>query len=61
MEKLNAVAKECYFVPDFVPLNLMMLDCRQVNRMLINMVHEVQESVTNYFKALNTKENRRYG
>lgn len=60
MEKLNAVAKECYFLADFVPLNLMMLDCRHVNRMLINMVHEVRESVTNYFKALNNKENRRY-
>lgn len=59
MEKLNAVARECYFLSDFVPLNLMMLDCRRVNRVLINMVHEVQEAVTNYFQALNTKENRR--
>lgn len=59
MAKLKAVADECFFLADFVPLNLMTLDCRRVNRILINMVHEVQEAVTNYFKALTIKENRR--
>lgn len=59
MDKLHAVANECFFLADFVPLNLVMLDCRRVNRILINMVHEVQEAVTNYFKALTIKENRR--
>lgn len=59
MEKLNEVAKECYFLTDFVPLNLFMLDCRRVNRVLIKLVREVQACATNYFKALNQKENRR--
>lgn len=60
MKKLNAVIKECFFLTDFVPLNLFMLDCRRANRVLINLLREVQECVTNYFKALNQKENRRY-
>lgn len=60
MQKLNSAAREIHFLRDFVPLNLLMLDCRRVNRVLIGMVREVQEVVTDYFKALVTKENRRY-
>lgn len=59
MERLNEVVEECFFLTDFVQLNLFMLDCRRVNRVLINLVREVQDFVTNYFKALNQKENRR--
>lgn len=59
MERLNRVADEAFFLSDFVGLNLFMLDCRRVNRVLIKLVREVQQCVTNYFKALNQKENRR--
>lgn len=60
MERLDSVAKEAYFLADFVSLNMFMLDCRRVNRVLINMVREVQQVVTNYYKAKNQKENRRF-
>lgn len=59
MAKLKAVIDECFFLTDFVPLNLFMLDCRRVNRVLINLMRDVSGFVTNYFKALNQKENRR--
>lgn len=61
MEKLNAVIDESFFLMDYVPLNLFMLDCRRINRVLLELVREVKDFVTDYFKALNQKENRRYG
>lgn len=60
MERLNEVANEAFYLSDFVGMNLFMLDCRRVNRVLIKLVREVQQSVTNYFKAANQKENRRF-
>lgn len=59
MAKLNAVIDECFFLMDYVPLNLFMLDCRRINRVLAELVRDVKEFVTDYFKALNQKENRR--
>lgn len=59
MAKLNAVIDESFFLMDYVPLNLFMLDCRRFNRVLCELVREVKEYVTDYFKALNQKENRR--
>lgn len=59
MEKLNALIDEGFFLMDYVPLNLFMVDCRRINRVLIDLVRNVKEFVTDYFKALNQKENRR--
>lgn len=59
MAKLNGVIDECFFLMDYVPLNLFMLDCRRINRVLAELVRDVKEFVTDYFKALNQKENRR--
>lgn len=60
MEKLNGIVEECFYLTDFVKFNLFMLDCRRVNRVLISLVREIQDLVTDYFKALNQKENRRF-
>lgn len=60
MEKINAVIDEAFFLTDFVPLNLFMLDCRRLNKVITNLMYEIREFVTDYFKALNQKENRRY-
>lgn len=59
MEKIKAVIDEAFFLTDFVPLNLFMLDCRRLNKVIINLMYEIKEFVTDYFKALNQKENRR--
>lgn len=60
MEKVDAVIKECFFLADFVGLNLFMLDCRFLNQVISTLLHEIKEFVTDYFKALNQKDNRRY-
>lgn len=60
MEKLKAVIDEGFFLTDFIPLNLFMLDCRRLNKVIISLMYEIKEFVTDYFKALNQKENRRY-
>lgn len=60
MEKLNGIVEECFYLRDFVKFNLFMLDCRRVNRVLISLLREIQDLVTDYFKALNQKENRRF-
>lgn len=59
MQKLNGIIEECFLLTDFVPLNLFMLDCRRINRVLIKLVQEIKEFVTDYFKALNQRDNRR--
>lgn len=60
MEKVDAVIDECFFLADFVALNLFMLDCRCLNQVISTLLHEIKDFVTDYFKALNQKENRRY-
>lgn len=59
MEKLQNVIDESFFLADFVPLNLFMLDCRRLNKVIVNLINEIKHFVTDYFKALNQKENRR--
>lgn len=59
MENLQNVIDESFFLADFVPLNLFMLDCRRMNKVIVNLINEIKHFVTDYFKALNQKENRR--
>lgn len=59
MEKFNQLLNGIYFLRDFIPLNLFMLDNRLVNRVLERLVCELKYFVTNYFVTLNLVENRR--
>lgn len=60
MEKVDAVIEESFSLADYVALNLFMLDCRCLNKVIVTLLHEIKNFVTDYFKALNQKENRRY-
>jgi dynein heavy chain len=59
MEKFNQLLHGIYYLRDFIPLNLFMLDNRIVNRILEKLVRELKNFVTNYFTTLNQVENRR--
>jgi dynein heavy chain, axonemal len=59
MEKFNQLLHGIYYLRDFIPLNLFMLDNRIVNRVLEKLVRELKNFVTNYFTTLNQVENRR--
>lgn len=59
MEKFNQLLHGIYYLRDFIPLNLFMLDNRLVNRVLEKLVRELKNFVTNYFTTLNQVENRR--
>lgn len=59
MEKFNQLLHGIYYLRDFIPLNLFMLDNRIVNRVLEKLVRELRNFVTNYFVTLNQVENRR--
>lgn len=59
MEKFSQLLNGIYFLRDFIPLNLFMLDNRLVNRVLEKLVCELKYFVTNYFVTLNLVENRR--
>lgn len=59
MEKFNQLLQGIYYLRDFIPLNLFMLDNRQVNRVLEKLVRELKNFVSNYFVTLNQVENRR--
>lgn len=60
MEKLQNVINESFLLPNFVPLNLFMLDCRRLNKVIVSLTNEIKDFVTDYFKALNLRENRRF-
>lgn len=59
MEKFNKLLQGIYFLRDYIPLNLFMLDNRRVNRVLEKLVNELKNFVTSYFLTLNQVENRR--
>lgn len=59
MEKVSAVIDESFFLMDFVALNLFMLDCRRLKKVIVMQLYKIKHFVTDYFKALNQKENRR--
>lgn len=59
MEKFHQLIVGIYFLKEFVPLNLFMLDNRRVNRTLANLVSELKDFITNYYLTQNQVENRR--
>jgi dynein heavy chain, axonemal len=59
MDKLSELLNRIYFIRDYIPLNLFMLDNRRVNQVLEKLVNELKNFVTNYFTTLNQVENRR--
>jgi dynein heavy chain, axonemal len=59
MDKFSELLNKIYFLRDYVPLNLFMLDNRRVNQVLELLVKDLKNFVTNYFTTLNQVENRR--
>lgn len=59
MDKLNQLLSGISDLQDFVPLNLFMLDNRNVNRTLAGLVNEIKNFILHYFTTLNQVENRR--
>ncbi|XP_055691880.1 dynein axonemal heavy chain 3 [Lutzomyia longipalpis] len=59
MEKFNELLFGVYYLRDFVPLNLFMLDNRRVNEVLARMIKDMKDFVTDYFRTKNQVENRK--
>ncbi|XP_062562978.1 dynein axonemal heavy chain 3 isoform X3 [Armigeres subalbatus] len=59
VDKFTELIHGIYFLRDFIPLNLFMLDNSRLNRVLENLVKELKAFVINYFITLNQVENRR--
>ncbi|GAB0093009.1 Dynein heavy chain [Sergentomyia squamirostris] len=59
MEKYNELLFGVYYLRDFVPLNLFMLDNRRVNQVLAMMIKDMKDFVTDYFRTKNQVENRK--
>lgn len=59
VDKFTELLHGIYFLRDFIPLNLFMLDNSRLNRVLENLVKELKAFVINYFITLNQVENRR--
>lgn len=58
MKKLNAVTDTTYYLRDFVPLNLFLLDNRHVKESLRMYVRNIYDFIIDYYRALNINENR---
>ncbi|XP_055607362.1 dynein axonemal heavy chain 3 isoform X2 [Uranotaenia lowii] len=59
VNKFTELLHGIYFLRDFIPLNLFMLDNSRLNRVLENLVKDLKAFVINYFITLNQVENRR--
>lgn len=59
MEQFNDLLFSTYYLRSFIPLNMFMIDNRKVNQVLENMINEMKNFVTNYFKTKNQVENRK--
>lgn len=59
MDKLRELKDGVHYLRDYVPLNLLMLDNRHVNKTLEMLIGEIMEYITDYFKILNRNENKR--
>lgn len=46
-------------MPDFISLNMFMMDMRSVNKSLVVLIKDLKEYISNYFKAMNIKINKR--
>lgn len=59
MNTLNELVYEAYYLRNYVPLNLFMLDNRNVNQVLVNMINDMKRFITDYFRTKNMVENRK--
>lgn len=59
MEKFNELLVGIYYLRDFIPLNIFMLDNRKVNQTLEKLVNDLKLFISNYFATANQVENRR--
>lgn len=59
METFNELVYEAYYLRNYVPLNMFMLDNRNVNQVLVNMINDMKNFVTDYFRTKNLVENRK--
>ncbi|XP_033238860.1 dynein heavy chain 3, axonemal [Drosophila pseudoobscura] len=58
LKKLRAVSDTTYYLRDFIPLNLFMLDNRHVKLTLRMYVQSIYDFIIDFYKALNWNENR---
>lgn len=58
MKKLNAISDTTYYLRDFVPLNLFLLDNRHVKESLRMYVRSIYDFIIDFYRALNINENR---
>ncbi|EDV95581.1 GH15699 [Drosophila grimshawi] len=58
MKKLNAISDTTYYLRDFIPLNLFLLDNRHVKESLRMYVKNIYDFITDFYRALNLNENR---
>lgn len=59
MDTFNELVYEAYYLRSYVPLNMFMLDNRQVNQVLVNMINDMKNFVTDFFRTKNLVENRK--
>lgn len=59
MDTFNELVYEAYYLRNYVPLNMFMLDNRKVNKVLVNMINDMKNFVTDYFRTKNLVENRK--
>lgn len=59
MDTFTELAYESYFLRNYVPLNMFMLDNRSVNQVLVRMINDMKNFVTDYFRTKNLVENRK--
>ncbi|TDG53310.1 hypothetical protein AWZ03_000125 [Drosophila navojoa] len=58
MKKLNAITDTTYYLRDFIPLNLFLLDNRHVKESLRMYVRNIYDFIIDFYRALNINENR---
>ncbi|XP_062127566.1 dynein axonemal heavy chain 3 [Drosophila sulfurigaster albostrigata] len=58
MKKLRAVSDTTYYLRDFIPLNLFLLDNRHVKESLRMYVRNIYDFIIDFYRALNLNENR---
>lgn len=59
MDTFNELVYEAYYLRNYVPLNMFMLDNRKVNQVLVKMINDMKNFVTDYFRTKNLVENRK--
>uniref|UniRef100_A0A182XBB4 AAA+ ATPase domain-containing protein n=1 Tax=Anopheles quadriannulatus TaxID=34691 RepID=A0A182XBB4_ANOQN len=59
VQKFTDLLNGIYYLRDFIPLNLFMLDNSRLNKVLEKLVNDLKNFVINYFITLNQVDNRR--